>query len=257
MRKEYTMFTATKKAFTLIELLVVIAIIAILAGILFPVFASARERGYQTACMSNMKQLGTALTSYLQDYDEAFPLNRFPWAGHAFPSALEGAPYTWKQALASLAPGKDIFKCPSSPEREQLDESAANIPNTEAAKRTPRSYAYNGAYFHEYAYGRLGRPAQLGKLKDPSGTILILESRDKMPDLGPWATWSYYKDTRKGMFNVHRGMMNVVFADTHAKSIKLQKAYSDDYFKDPRPEYQGTNLNTLGTNLVKTYAEYK
>ena len=62
-----------KKGFTLIELLVVIAIIAILAAILFPVFAQAREKARQTSCLSNMKQLGTATQLYMDDYDETFP----------------------------------------------------------------------------------------------------------------------------------------------------------------------------------------
>ena len=62
-----------KSGFTLIELLVVIAIIAILAAILFPVFAQAREKARQTACLSNMKQQGTAVMMYSQDYDETLP----------------------------------------------------------------------------------------------------------------------------------------------------------------------------------------
>src|SRR5690348_17963929 len=62
-----------KPAFTLIELLVVIAIIAILAAILFPVFAQAREKARQAGCLSNGKQIGLALNMYIQDYDEAFP----------------------------------------------------------------------------------------------------------------------------------------------------------------------------------------
>src|SRR5947199_5029773 len=61
------------RAFTLIELLVVIAIIAILAAILFPVFAQAREKARQATCQSNLKQIGTAFSLYLQDFDESFP----------------------------------------------------------------------------------------------------------------------------------------------------------------------------------------
>ena len=66
-----------KKAFTLIELLVVIAIIAILAAILFPVFAQAREKARQTSCLSNLKQIGLGLMMYTQDYDETYPMNLF------------------------------------------------------------------------------------------------------------------------------------------------------------------------------------
>ena len=62
-----------KRAFTLIELLVVIAIIAILAAILFPVFARAREQARKTTCLSNLKEIGTASLMYVQDYDETFP----------------------------------------------------------------------------------------------------------------------------------------------------------------------------------------
>src|SRR6476659_9762493 len=64
---------SSRRAFTLIELLVVIAIIAILAAILFPVFAQAREKARATACLSNMKQLGLGLQMYAQDYDEMMP----------------------------------------------------------------------------------------------------------------------------------------------------------------------------------------
>ena len=74
----------SRRAFTLIELLVVIAIIAVLAAILFPVFAQAREKARQTACLSNMRQMTLGVMMYAQDYDETLPLaatatpNEFP-----------------------------------------------------------------------------------------------------------------------------------------------------------------------------------
>jgi prepilin-type N-terminal cleavage/methylation domain-containing protein len=64
--------------FTLIELLIVIAIIALLAALIFPVFARARENSRRSVCLSNMRQIGMILAVYLQDYDEVFPMNRFP-----------------------------------------------------------------------------------------------------------------------------------------------------------------------------------
>src|SRR5687767_40795 len=67
-----------RRAFTLIELLVVIAIIAILAAILFPVFAQARETARSSACSSNLKQIGTSIRMYSQDYDERFPMGTYP-----------------------------------------------------------------------------------------------------------------------------------------------------------------------------------
>jgi prepilin-type N-terminal cleavage/methylation domain-containing protein/prepilin-type processing-associated H-X9-DG protein len=88
-------------AFTLIELLVVIAIIAILAAILFPVFAQAREKARQTTCQSNLKQLGSALTMYAQDYDERMMLTQ---TGN----------YRWPQLLAPYIKQRAFVLCPTA-----------------------------------------------------------------------------------------------------------------------------------------------
>ena len=79
-----------RKGFTLIELLVVIAIIAILAAILFPVFAKAREKARQTSCLSNTKQLCLAALQYAQDFDECLRLHCCPTGGPAPPRAIPG-----------------------------------------------------------------------------------------------------------------------------------------------------------------------
>lgn len=90
-----------RSAFTLIELLVVIAIIAILAAILFPVFATAREKARQTACASNEKQLGLAILQYIQDYDELGPNN----------SANAGGP-GWAGDIYPYVKSTGVFMCP-------------------------------------------------------------------------------------------------------------------------------------------------
>jgi len=100
----------TRRAFTLIELLVVIAIIAILASILFPVFARAREKARQTSCLSNLRQFGTALAMYSQDYDECLPPHNDDTA--PYPA------YDWRYdtILYRLQPyvrNGQIYRCPS------------------------------------------------------------------------------------------------------------------------------------------------
>lgn len=106
-----------KKAFTLIELLVVIAIISILAAILFPVFARARENARRTSCLSNTKQLGLAMMQYVQDYDETYPAARQPLAPGA--TTPDGKQWTanmiyWPQILYPYHKSFQVYWCPSS-----------------------------------------------------------------------------------------------------------------------------------------------
>src|SRR3954469_4797518 len=101
-----------RSGFTLIELLVVIAIIAILAAILFPVFAQAREKARMSACISNMRQIGSAFMMYAQDYDETFPYNRFHSSVGAGP---EEEINSWRNAIAPYLKNVDVMACPSNP----------------------------------------------------------------------------------------------------------------------------------------------
>ena len=111
-----TIASGRKSAFTLIELLVVIAIIAILAAILFPVFAQAREKARAISCLSNCKQIGLGLQMYVQDYDETFPFSYgyAPSTDHYFDWVEELNPYI-KNGFNSKVGGADtgLWHCPS------------------------------------------------------------------------------------------------------------------------------------------------
>ena len=105
-----TASTRDNRAFTLIELLVVVTIIAVLAAILFPVFARARENARRASCMSNLKQIGLALMMYVQDYDETYP-----YASMDGNDPLYAAPdASWPYLLQPYTKSLQVFTCPSS-----------------------------------------------------------------------------------------------------------------------------------------------
>src|SRR5687767_9685776 len=146
-----------RRGFTLIELLVVIAIIAILAAILFPVFAQAREAARKTSCRSNLKQIGMGIMMYVQDYDEQFPARTDPTgtfgaAGHARPDGLERStidrPATFSNWPVWYAPhikNGQVFLCPSGI-KPAMTPFAPN-PATAATGGIIRNYAYNYEFF--------------------------------------------------------------------------------------------------------------
>jgi prepilin-type N-terminal cleavage/methylation domain-containing protein/prepilin-type processing-associated H-X9-DG protein len=221
-----------KNAFTLVELLVVIAIIALLAAIIFPVFARMREDGRATSCLSNLRQLGMASLMYAQDNDESFALNRLPDENHVLKpcnasvidfSGLEGSKYTWKRAILPYVKNRQVFRCPSNSYAEKPgDESNPGWPATE---KLPISYAYNGSYFHEQAVCKSGevqfRSRRLAEIREPSKLILHLESRFEYSDLGNWGIVFVPEGGKSGAVQSHNGACNFVFADGHAARHKL------------------------------------
>jgi prepilin-type N-terminal cleavage/methylation domain-containing protein/prepilin-type processing-associated H-X9-DG protein len=115
-RKSRAVNRRGKRGFTLIELLVVIAIISILASILFPVFARARENARRASCMSNLKQMGLAMMQYVQDYDEKYPLSYIAIPTTEIPPGGVWATGVlfWPQALFPYHHSYQVFFCPSS-----------------------------------------------------------------------------------------------------------------------------------------------
>ena len=149
------------KGFTLIELLVVIAIIAILAAILFPVFAKAREKARQTSCLSNEKQLGLGFMQYSQDYDDTLPCGtQLSFGGNL------GA--GWAGEIYSYVKSTGVYHCPDDP---TAGDATVNPPIF------PISYAYNANIPNTFNV-RNGLPPTLGKLSSftsPAKTVLISE----------------------------------------------------------------------------------
>src|SRR5688500_14617648 len=138
-------FTSRKAGFTLIELLVVIAIIAILAAILFPVFAQAREKARQTACLSNAKQIGTGLVMYQQDYDGTAPMAQYAVTGPATPyPSRYGVIYyaaVYADMLEPYMKNMGVAACPSDPTRRTVSD--ANFKAGPALSYGVNLYPYN------------------------------------------------------------------------------------------------------------------
>ena len=158
----------TKAGFTLIELLVVIAIIAIIAAILFPVFQKVRENARRATCQSNLKQIGLALTQYVQDSDERIPNDHFgPTDNLSNPAT--GA-YKWMDAIYPFIKSTNVYQCPDDSD----DPAYIYYQNLSAGDA---AYPHYGSYFYNQYYGpNLNISGQsLAQLDDPSGTVWALD----------------------------------------------------------------------------------
>jgi len=192
-----------KSGFTLIELLVVIAIIAILAAILFPVFARAREKARQTSCLSNLKQLGLASLQYAQDYDEMFPSHYFTVIAD-YDDGVSSDGVSLYSGLLPYVKNVQIFTCPS-------------------VKPTP-SYSYHGvvtttAYRYNCYVTTWAAPnggyKSLASAPDASSLMLMTEYK------GYWGAFMGYPSgtdwPASHCLFPHNDGQNVAFADGHAK----------------------------------------
>ena len=144
-------------AFTLIELLVVIAIIALLAAILFPVFAKARENARRASCQSNLKQVAIGVAQYTQDYDESFPL-----VCTGTVSCGSGFATGWVDMLQPYMKSTQVFQCPSNPIAPSGSSTAIGYSD----------YGYN-----EAMGGKFKTPLQvpISTLTQPSITVLVFD----------------------------------------------------------------------------------
>jgi len=243
-------------AFTLIELLVVIAIIAILAAILFPVFAKVREKARQTSCLSNEKQLGLGLMQYVQDYDEKFPAGYI--TGGTAPAIGQASNWGmgWAGETYSYIKSTGVFKCPDDPGASSgssvpvsyslndniaglvdaaLSSPASSVLLVEAQNATPINLtapnegAGTGYATADVPMSSSGNGEQAGIVSKTGGLPWnCFGSSDYVtgPLGGRWSPSTTPPSQFEGTSGIHTGGSNFLCADGHAKWLQGEKVSS-------------------------------
>ncbi len=200
--------SSIRRAFTLIELLVVIAIIAILAAILFPVFAQARESARKTACISNVKQLSLAYKMYATDYEDTNT-----WVKYV------GSSSWWMTTIQPYVKNWDVYRCPSAPNIKD-GYSGLNLGYGVNTFNFKDGYACISATQCGFWYG----PPDAA-IPDPSGTLLIADCKPLVGASGCYwvGSGAVFKEPVPYVDYRHQEGFSALFYDGHAKWLKQTK----------------------------------
>lgn len=206
-----------RRGFTLIELLVVIAIIAILAAILFPVFAKAREAARQSSCLSNMKQIGTSVLMYVQDYDELFP-------GADCDGLSSGD--DWNISCQAYMKNYNILRCPSQTPTAGMLITPGGANPCGGRPNLPTNFLQ---HYVNYGFNLRRERAALASISQVSSQFMLMECANPWaavnmddPNITPGAyTTSYTPGI--GYRDRHNDGCNVTLMDGHTKWFNKDK----------------------------------